>query len=115
MTTPLGGTEGPRRPPQLALHAAAAGEGPFRHDDRLATVVVDGSFGEPALGEVDELAVAQRVPDARGDLVDRRAGRVRAAGGDGDQRRHHEVDGDDVDDAFGDARELAEQTTRHRR
>ena len=105
----LGGTEGLRRPPQLALHPAAAGKGPLRHDDRLATVVVEGSLGEPALDEVDELAVAQRVPDPRRDLVDRRAGRVRAVGGDGDERRDDEIDGDDVDDAFGHARELAEQ------
>ena len=39
-------------------------------------------------------------------------GRIRKgpAGGDGDDGGHNDVDGDDVDDAFGHARELAEET-----
>ena len=59
----------------------------------------------------NERAVAERVPDAGGDLVD---GRVAAALGvgalrrEGDDRRDDEVDRDDVDDTFGDTGELAE-------
>ena len=52
---PLGGAQGLRGPPQLALDLAAAREGPLRDDDRLAAVVVEGSLGEPVLDEVDEL------------------------------------------------------------
>ena len=96
------------RPGQLALHPAPAGEAELGHDDRLALAVVQRVLGEPAADVVDERAVLQRVDAARGDLADGR--RVLGPeGGDGDDGGHDEVDGDDVDDALGDAGELAQQ------
>jgi hypothetical protein len=103
---PLGGSESPSRPAQLALDSTAAGERPFRDDDRLTTVVVKGSFGEPALDKVDKLAVAQGVPDTRGDLVNSRPGWVGSYGRHRDQSCYNQIDGYDIHNAFGDPREL---------
>src|SRR5581483_4682355 len=73
----LGQGEGAGGPGQLALHAPAPGERPVGRDDRLALAVVERVLGEVLLYEVDELAVAQRVPAAGGHLVD---GRTRGVG-----------------------------------
>ena len=111
------GRPGPARPApralvarlQLALDPAPSGERPLGHHDGLAVGVVERVLGEPRLHEVDELAVAQRVPDARGHVVDGGPGGVGAGGGHGDDGGHHQVDGDDVDHALGDAGELLQQ------
>jgi len=103
---PLGGSESPSRPAQLALNLAAAGERPFRDDNRLTAVVVEGSFGEPAFDEVDELSIAQWVPDTRGDLVNGRPGWVGSCGCHRDQSCYNEIDGDDIHNAFWDPWEL---------
>ena len=67
-----------------------------------------GPLGEPLPHQVDEVAVAQRVGGAGGDLGD--GGLVgRPAGGGVDDRGDHQVDGDDVDGPLGHAGELLEQ------
>ena len=94
---------------ELSLHAPAPGEGPLGHADGLAPVVVEGVALEEAGGELDQAAVAQRVPHAGGDVVHLRPPRLGPAGGDGQDGGHHQVDRDDVDDALGHAGELAQQ------
>ena len=91
------------------MHLAPAGEGPFRYDYRLPAVVVEGALGEPGFREVDEAPVVERIPLAGGDLKDDGAVRVRSPGGDGDDRRHDEIDRDDVYDSLRHARELSQQ------
>ncbi len=54
---------------ELALDPSSAGERPLGHVDRLALLVVHGVAAEPVLAQLDEPAVAQRVPDTRGHLV----------------------------------------------
>ena len=75
---------------ELSLDPAATGEGPGRDADGLAAVVIERPLREPLLDELDQSAIAQRVPHV------------------GD----HHVDRDDVDDALGDAGELLEQSAR---
>ncbi len=101
---------------QLPLHAAAPREGPGRHHDRLTVGVVERVFEEPALDEVDEAPVAERVPHSRGDVVHRRLRGWRGSrdllGGDREDRGDDQVDGDDVGDPLGHPGELAEQSAR---
>ena len=111
---PLGGAERFRGALQLALDAAAARERPLRHHDGLPVGVIERVIGEPRPNQVDQLSVAQRVPHARGDVVDDGARRVGARGGHDDDRRHHHVDRDDVDDALGHPGELAQQARARR-
>ncbi len=107
----LGRVEQRRGPVELALHPSSSRERPLGHDDGLALAVVHGVLGEPAVDEVDEAPVPQRVHAAGRDLGDvgRPVGVHRAAGGDGDGGGDDEVDGDDVDDALGHAGELLEE------
>ena len=113
---PLGQVHGLGRPGQLALHPAPSGEGPGGHDDGLSVAVVQRVFGEPGLDQLHQPAVAERVPDTGGHVVDGRT-RVGAAGrriqqglaGHGDDGRHHQVDRDHVGDALGHPGELTEQ------
>ena len=102
-------------PGQLALDPAPAGERPRRHHDGLAVGVVERVLGEPALDQLDQAAVAERVPHAGGHVVDARplvlrlgSGQQRL-GGHGDDGRHHQVDRDDVGDPLGHPGELPQQ------
>ena len=99
---------------ELALDAATSDELPLRRDDRLALRVVHRMLAEPAAGVVDERAVLQRVDAAGRDLRDR-WGLVGPEGGDGDDRRDHEVDRDDVDGALRGAGERARAVRGRRR
>ncbi len=72
---------------------------------------MDRGVGEERPHVAHQLAVAQRVPASRGHLVHAGAVRVGADGGDVDDRRHHQVHRDHVDDPLGDARELLQQAT----
>ncbi len=93
---------------QLLLHLAAGGEHPLGNVDRLSLGVVQRVFAEPLTNVVDQQLVAKRVDATAGDVCD--AGRVLGTdGGDRDDGGDHDVDGDDVDRAFGDARELLQQ------
>jgi hypothetical protein len=94
---------------ELLLNATAAGEVPVGHHDGLALGVVDRVCGEPVAHVVDQPAVSQWIAAARGNLRDVR-GAFGAGGGHGDDCGHHDVDGDHVDRALGDAGELAQQT-----
>ena len=97
---------------ELSLDPAATGEGPGRDADGLAAVVIERPLREPLLDELDQSAIAQRVPHAGGDLVDGDLVVGRTVGGHGDDVGDHHVDRDDVDDALGDAGELLEQSAR---
>jgi hypothetical protein len=67
-------------------------------------------LGEPALDEVDQSSVVQRIDCTRRHLHDVGAfARCRAAGRDRADSGDDEVDRDDVDDAFGNAGELFDQ------
>ena len=96
---------------ELALHAAPSRKRPFRHFDGLALPVVDRVISEPLAYQIDELAVAQRVPGPGRDLVHGRAVRVGALGGGGDDGGRHLIGGNDVDDPLRQAGELGQQTT----
>ncbi len=95
---------------QLARHPATAGERPLGYDDGRAVGVEDGVAREVVVDQIDEMAVPKGLPRAGRDLVHARRG-GRAVGGDGDDRRHHEVDGDHVDHTLGDARELLQHAS----
>ena len=69
----LGQVHGLGRPGQLALDPTPAGERPGRHHDGLSVAVVEGVLGEPGLDQLDQPAVAERVPDPGGHVVDGRA------------------------------------------
>jgi hypothetical protein len=71
---------------------------------------------EPGLDQLDQSAVAERVPDTRGHVVHRRTGvgtgiPVEGLAGHGDDGRHHQVDRDHVGHTFGDPGELTEQSS----
>ena len=105
---PVGGAEGPLGPLELGRHPPPARERPLRHPDGLVAVVVDGVVDEPAPHQVHELAVAERVDRAAGDLGDVGLAAGRAPGGHGQDGGHHQIDGNDVDDPLGHAGELLE-------
>ena len=110
----LGQVHGLGGPGQLALHPPSTGERPCGHHDGLAVGVVDGMVGEPRLDQLDQAAVAEGIPDARGRVVDGRAPVLRVGdghglGGHGDDGGHHQVDRDDVGHPFGDAGELLQE------
>ena len=71
---PLGQRHGLGGPGQLALDPPAARERPLGHHDGLAVLVVEGVLLEPGGHQLDEPAVAERVPDPGGHVVHRRAG-----------------------------------------
>ena len=100
---PLGSLEHPGGLAELVLHPAPARERPFRDHDRLALVVGQGCSENQSWHKVDQLPVAQRVAGAGGGVHHVRAGQ-RAPGGHRQDGRHHQVDRDDVDDPFRDAR-----------
>ncbi len=105
---PLSASQRPGGLAELVLYPAPARERPLRDLDRLTFVVRERVFREPFTHQVDELAVAERVAGARGGVDDVGAFE-RSPGGYRQDGSHHEVDRDDVDDPFGDARELLEQ------
>ena len=106
----LGPADARLGPPELLLHASSPGEAPLGDRDGLAAIVIDRVLGEPALHEIDQAPVAQRVDRARRHLHDIGAlGRGRTARRDRADRGDDEIDGDDVDDAFGNTGELVEQ------
>ena len=113
----LAGRECELGPVELPSYPAAAGEGPVRHRDGLAFFVVDRVFGEVRLHEVDHLAVLEGVRRSRCDLDDvglvlaGLLADVRTASGGGEDRCHHEVDGDDVDHTLGHPGELFEKAS----
>ena len=103
----------PSRPARACAWLAAAGPAPCLgrgRTSRATTIgwpgaVVERMLAEPVVHEVDEAAVAQRVRRAGRDLHDRRR-LLGAERGDRADRADDEVDRDDVDRAFGHAREL---------
>ena len=108
---PLGVADARLGPLELLLHATAPREGPCGNCDGLAPVVVERMLGEPTLHEIDQGRVVERVDRTRGHLHDigplvrrRTPCRDRADG------RDDEIDGNHVDDAFGNAGELFQQT-----
>ena len=113
----LAGRECELGPVELPSYPAAAGEGPVRHRDGLVLFVVDRVFGEVRLHEVDHLAVLEGVRRSRCDLDDvglvlaGLLADVRTASGGGEDRCHHEVDGDDVDHTLGHPGELFEKAS----
>ena len=97
---------------ELALHPSPAREGPLWHVDGLATVVV-----QRIAAERSPLTIRPGGRSATGSARPTRrdtpwADPVRAPCCHRQDGRHHQVDRDDVDDAFGHARELAEQAPR---
>ena len=113
----LAGGECELGPVELPSYPTTAGEGPVRHRDGLVLFVVDRVFGEVRLHEVDHLAVLEGVRRSRCDLDDvglvlaGLLADVRPASGCGEDRRHHEVDGDDVDHTLGHPGELFEKAS----
>jgi len=65
----------------------------------------------PKNADLDQSAVPQRVAHAGRDVEHPRTARLGPAGRHGEDRRDHHVDRDDVDDPFGDAGELPEETS----
>jgi hypothetical protein len=98
----------PGRLTQLSLYPLSPRERPLRHGDGLVVAVGERAGGEPLLAEVDEEPVLQWIAGARGGVDDVGTGE-RPPGGDGQDGGDDEVDGDHVDDALGDPRELLQQ------
>ena len=99
------------RCPELRLYQIDRREGPHGNRDRLALVVRQGIFHEVVVDDAHHLVEGEWVRVARGDLVVRliaRALNVLSC-----QRKDDTddvVDGDDVEDRIGQARELREPT-----
>ena len=92
------------------LHPAPAGERPLGHDDGLALGVVERVLGEPApapgrRGAGSAAGSGCRTPTWRRPVGSGSGPRAATV----DDGGHHEVDGDDVDHALGDAGELLQQ------
>ena len=91
------------------MDPSPAREAPCGHGDGLPLIVIEGPLGEPLLDQLDELAVAQGIPNPGSDLVHRHLVLGSTLGGDADHGGDDHVDWDHVDDALGHPRELLQE------